>query len=395
MKRTLAVLLALFAICGLLGAQNKAALQIQCNQSGAQVFVSGRLLGTTSPNLALLLPAGTYQVKVVKSGFNDFDATVNLPSSGAVVQANLVAKGTAAPPPAPAKPNVLTFTLSVTANVAGATVTVNGQGVGPAPWSSQLQMGAYTVLVSAPGYADYSQTVNLVSESVKVNAVLQPKSVQLTVTANVAGAEVYINGRLAGNAPFSAQVPPGSYAVLVRASNYVDFTQNVVVNGATQVTATLQPQNYQLDVDSTVSGAEVSVNGVAYGKTPWAALLPPGSYVVGVKAPGYQDYSAQVTMNGAQKVFASLQPLMASWQIKLPEIIVNKDLKGGHWSQLQVYVDGVQQKGTGNTAATTGQFLPGTHAIRIVSGALATETRFEAKAGLAYTIEPSFGLAVK
>ena len=118
-------------------------------------------------------------------------------------------------------------------------------------------------------------------------------------------------------------------------------------------------------------------------------MLPPGGYSVVVRAPGYNDYVASVTLNGPQTVMAALQPAAAGWQILLPEAYTNKDLKGGHWSHIQVYVDGQLQK------SPSGQVVAGRHVIRLVSGGLAVETIVEFQAGRTYSFEPTLGLTVK
>lgn len=523
MKRFISVLFMIVLIIGAVSAQNRGALQIQCNQSGAQVFIANKLMGTTNPNFATLLPAGTYAVKVAKAGFEEFNATINHQSSGTILQVNLLPKGSVAPAPAPAPapslfplqvlanqpnsevlingqskgrapitvqvpagqytvivraPNMiefrqvvdvngpvtvnanamapqpqqltvssnvqgaevlinknpagktpfsatvapgsyavtvrapgfvefnqnvvvsgpvqvnatlqpLSFALTVSANVQGAGVFINGNQAGKTPFSATVAPGSYSVSVRAPGFVDFNQNV-VVNGPVQVNATLQQVTFALTVSANVPGADVYLNNNLAGKAPFSAQLPAGSYAVTVRAAGYVDFNQNVVVSGPAQVNAALQPLTYQLTVDAVnFKGAQVLINGNPAGQTPFAAMLPPATYGVTIKAPGFTDFAASVALNGPQQVQATLQPAPASWQVVVPDAAANKDLKGGHWSQIQVYVDGVLQK------ASSAQVTPGRHVLRIVSGGLAVESPVDFQPGKAYTFEASLGFTVK
>ncbi len=396
MKRLLVLISILLVLGPAAFAQNKGALQIVCNQSGAQVFINGRLMGTTAPNIALLLPAGQYAVKVAKAGFLPYDTTVNLSSSGTVINVNLVQPGAPPPPPQAQRMNTLpppallnNFSISVQSNVPGAQVIINGNPAGTTPFSSQVPVGSYTVLVRAPGYLDYSQNV-LVNGVVNLQANLIPIAFSLSVNANVAGAEVIINGNSAGRTPFSAQVPGGSYSVLVRAPGYQDFSQNVVVSGAAQVNANLQPLSYQLNVVATnVNAAQVLLNGNPMGQTPFVSMLPPGTYGLTVRAPGYLDFSTQLTLTGTQTVTATLMPSLAGWQLSFPESFVNKDLKGDHAAQVQVYIDGVQQR------AANGQLAAGRHVLRLVAGGLAFETNIDVQAGKTYTFEPTLGLMVR
>ena len=53
-----------------------------------------------------------------------------------------------------------------------------------------------------------------------------------------------------------------------------------------------------------------------------------------------------------------------------------------------IHIDGASVKGT------QGQFFPGRHTIRIVSGGMAAETFLDAQAGRVYTIEPMLGISI-
>jgi hypothetical protein len=331
MKRIASLILSLLVLGGgAVFAQNKGALTIQCNVTGAKVYISGRLAGYTTPNFSQLLNAGSYQIRVVKSGLPEFSTTVNM--NGQPVILNVVL-GAQQPQPVPEQPK-------------------------PVPQPQPIP---------------------------------QPQVLQhsLSVDSNVRGAEVYINGNSAGRTPFSGKLPEGSYNVMVRSPGYIDFNQNVVVRGNTHVNAVLQGMSYQLNVDTgALRGAQVILNGSIVGQTPYAGSLQPGSYSLILRLPGYGDYSIQLNMNGPQTVSALLQPLAATWQLSLPDSSVNKDMRGGHWSQIQVFIDGAPVKGN------QGQFFPGRHSIRVVSGGMAAETFIDAQSGRVYTIEPMLGISV-
>ncbi len=448
-------------------AQAKANLVIQSNVSGAQVYVDGRLFGNAAPGLTLSLPQRTYQIKVSKPGYQDFNTTVNLGPSGAIVQANLIAIGqppapapTPAPPPATSGKPTLSVTsnppsasvfvngsmmgltpysgqytpgtykvsvrrsgyqdynqtvvlssstqlninlvsnqpapppppvnlgLSVNGNVPGAEVLLNGSSVGRIPFNTQVPQGSYNVTVRAPGYADFNQSI-IVNGPTQINANLQAIQVGLSVNANVMGAEVYLNGSLAGRTPLNLNVVPGSYNLTVRAPGYADYNQSIVVNGATQINANLQPNQVGLSVNANVQGAEVFLNGSRVGNVPFSLNVIPGSYNVTVRAPGYGDYNQSVVVSGPTQVNAVLVGVMSSWQINVPDNMVNKDMKGGHWSQIQVYLDGNLQRGP------SGQVGAGRHVIRVTSGGMAVELVFDAQPGRSYSFEPYMGINVK
>ncbi len=315
MKKISAFVLALLVLTGIpLYAQNKGALTITCNVIGAQVYINGKIAGTTTPNFSMLLKAGTYQIRVSKKGLPDFNTTINM--NGLPVTLNVVLGG-AAPTPVPQ----------------------------PVP-------------VPAP------------------QPVPQPQHT-LTIHSNVNGADVLINGSLAGHTPYQAQINDGSYTIIVRAAGYSEYNANLSIRGNTTVNANLQAMNFVLNVNATnVQGAEVILNGQSIGRTPFTGSLQPGVYNLTLRMPGYSDYNVQVNMNGPQTVSAYLQPQMASWQIN------------GYNSQIQFYIDGQPVRNS------QGQFAAGRHSIRIVIGSLATETTIDAQAGRNYSIQPVLGVNV-
>jgi hypothetical protein len=391
MKRVVALVLGVLFLCGGAIAQNKGALVIQCNVTGAQVLINGKLYGNTTPNYSMLVPAGTYKITVKKNGYVDYTNTVAVTAAGVVLQVNLKSVNEAPPPP-----QVLNYGLTVSANINGADVFINGNPAGKTPFAAQVPNGSYTVLVRAGGFIDFTQNIVINGGPFQVNAMLQGQNQQLSIQANVNGADIFINGNVAGKTPFVSQVPMGSYSVLIKAPGYVDFGQNILVgNGPVQVNATLQALSYQLNVNANVDGALVFINGAQVGQTPYISLLPQGNYVVLIRAAGFIDYQAQLTVNGPQAINASLQPMPASWQLRLPEGLVNKDIKKGQARGIQVWVDGVLQAESLGPIFAAGQLQPGKHLFRIVSGGLAVETQVEMQSGKAYSIEPAMGIMVK
>jgi hypothetical protein len=154
--------------------------------------------------------------------------------------------------------------------------------------------------------------------------------------------------------------------------------------------------NYGLSVSSNVGGATVFINGNPAGQTPFTGQLPNGSYMVLVRAPGYMDFGQTVVVgNGPVQINAMLQPMLASWQLRLPENFMNRDTRPGHPREIQVWVDGAIQPEAQWPVLAAGQLMPGRHNIRIVSGALAAETQLDVQAGRAYILEPILGIDVK
>ena len=122
--------------------------------------------------------------------------------------------------------------IIVNANVSNYKLYVNG-ALAESP--AVLPMGEYDVVILKNGYTEWSQHVTLDQDSVTLNAELM-RDMQygtLTVTADVDGAWVYINGEEYGVAPMQVNLPYGSYNVQVEKDGYDTFRQSVSIQSTT------------------------------------------------------------------------------------------------------------------------------------------------------------------
>lgn len=122
--------------------------------------------------------------------------------------------------------------IIVNANVSNYKLYING-AVSENP--AVLPMGEYDLVILKNGYTEWNQHVSLQQDSVTVNAELQ-QDIQygtLTVTADVDGAWVYINGEEYGVAPMQVNLPYGSYHVRVEKDGYTAFNHTIQIQGST------------------------------------------------------------------------------------------------------------------------------------------------------------------
>lgn len=197
-------------------------LAVTSNPPGAQVFVNGQLVGNTPVNLSL--NPGSYTLELRRQGYQTYRTTVAIaPGANSRINVNL-------------SPVVSQGVLTVTSNPSNADVYINGRLVGRTPYSARLNSGTYTVEVRRPGYQDYRTTVTVqagrtttVSATLTLPAPPTGATGVLSVVTDVPGADVYIDGRLAGRTPINLQLRPGRYTLEVRSGGRIVYRQAVQV----------------------------------------------------------------------------------------------------------------------------------------------------------------------
>jgi hypothetical protein len=120
--------------------------------------------------------------------------------------------------------------VKVAANLAGSMLSIDGKEVGALPLAPQnIPSGEHTVTVKRPGYAVFVKKVQIPGgRSVEVEAKLTAVAAVLTVTSDVAGAQVLLNGRSIGVAPLTElEVPPGPAEIAVIKEGFREETQKI------------------------------------------------------------------------------------------------------------------------------------------------------------------------
>lgn len=273
--------------------------------------------------------------------------------------------------------------VTIATNPRGAQVTID-KVTRTSPAVFKLPAGTYNVIIELANFQ--TQTVVLTVDTSKgasqtFNYALQAATFRLTVRPNVREATLTLNRELQkGTMPWSQPLPQGTYAVVVSAKGYVDFTQNVRLDRDTVLDVTLVPATFRLTVQSAVKDAVVTVNRVAKGPVPYQEPLPVGTYEIVVSARGYEDFVQTVVLERDTAVTAELKAAMAS--LVLPARYLEGEVK-----TLRFYLDG---KLVNPQLAATGvvQVTAGRHQIRLASApaGLAVEGEMTFEAGVQYEL---------
>ena len=123
---------------------------------------------------------------------------------------------------------------------------------------------------------------------------LDPFVSTVTVTANEAGATLFIDDQEAGPTPFTSPVPidVGPHELRLHKDGFTDVKQTVTVSGGTPAKATfdIQPTVKKADVTVQVTGApgaNVVIDGIDMGQAPFKGELVAGRHTFEARAPGF------------------------------------------------------------------------------------------------------------
>ena len=200
-------------------------------------------------------------------------------------------------------PKIKTGWIVLESEPSGASVFINDEFVGNTPLSNYKQAyGTYQYRLESPNYHPATGTIELKTGRFEQKIALKPAfgsisdkyaprqlevmvedgqtaNVSLTLDARYAritinsldGAEIYSNGKLLGKGHISEDMMEGYYDLEARLNHHKPVTKQIqVVAGQSQeVTLNPIPKYGSLDVISNPHGADITIDGKSYGKTPF------------------------------------------------------------------------------------------------------------------------------
>jgi serine/threonine protein kinase len=301
-------------------------LLVAANVSGAKITVDSRSdPAWVTPYTISDLSVGSHQVVVSKDGYDDYQQSVTIEggkTSG--INANLAPRPPEVPPQPPAEeraagkvnaakkgvetPSVIPVPrgaggtpgaktksgqLLVTANVSGATLSIDG--VTQSNWSPSssidLSAGYHQVVVSKDGYDDVQRSVTIEGgKTSRVNAQLTEPTGEVEVPRTPAGVDVFMDGKLVGPGPQNVKI--GEHKFFVKGP--WGTTQVKVFKVESGGTVFLRVPEAGGDAGTLVvpvntipSGATVTVDGTRYDvQTPTSFSLTPGRHTLVISHSG-------------------------------------------------------------------------------------------------------------
>ncbi|WP_048145600.1 PEGA domain-containing protein [Methanoplanus limicola] len=269
--------------------RNAGTLQVNSTPSGASIWLDGVDTGNVTNSTFTDLSVGSHTVNLTLSGYENSSKVVDVTvDNTTLADFTLVRKA---------------GTLQVNSTPSGASISLNGIDTGKTTnWTfADQSVGSYTVNVTLSGYVNSSKVVDVTPDNTTLaDFTLVRNAGTLQVNSTPVGASISLNGIDTGkttNWTFADQ-SVGSYTVNVTLSGYENSSQvvDVTPDNTTLADFTLVRNAGTLQVNSTPSGASISLNGIDTGKTTnWTfADQSVGSYTVNVTLSGYENSSKVV-----------------------------------------------------------------------------------------------------
>jgi hypothetical protein len=241
-------------------------LEVRASETGARVFIDGKLMGSTPLPGPVDLVEGEHVVVIDKPGFQRFQKVVAIVAGETrELQAQLPIENTGR--------------LRVT--VAGEErmrVIVDGKDVGETPFEGELPVGAHEVSGRSTAARASATTVEIVAgETISVE--LSPvRFGTLEVRVDGDGGTIAIDGEEVGQGRHRVELPEGAHAIRVTREGYVPFEKPVeVVAGDVHVETVTLRKLAAGQIEGQAEDAAWSFDGVYGGLVLMGMFEPTGA----------------------------------------------------------------------------------------------------------------------
>ena len=197
----------------------------------------------------------------------------------------------------------------------GSAVYIDNEYVGTSPVvSGKLTAGRHEVKLVKSLYKTHIQTVEInEGDVIKLTPSLIPNYGTVNITTPDVLAGIYINDAYKGKGTWKGRLDPGTYKVEARRDNHRPTAQYIEIADGENRKVTCPsptPINGSLAISSTPPDADLYIDGVLVGKTPYySSDILVGTHRVKIVAPDHRDWVDYVTVEESKP--AELSPIMS------------------------------------------------------------------------------------
>ncbi len=255
-------------------------------ESEADVDIGGLLLPFGQ---RLLMRPGDYPITITAPGYHPLEGQLSVTSEDSQTVEFILQP----------LPGQLTFT----SEPAGARVLIDNEQIGETPLKDvAVEAGARTLTVEADRYISLTQDLEVTGREIRqqLDLTLSPAWADISIDTVPSGASVLVDGETVATTPATLEVLQGERQLMLQMPSFASWqTALEVIAGEAQDLGRieLEPASGLVDLASTPSGANVTVNGEFQGQTPLElALAPDRPQRLAVFKPGYRRHNETLTV---------------------------------------------------------------------------------------------------
>ena len=268
-------------------------LELRISPEPDEVDVSGLFPPVKIGDRYLLLPS-VYTVTVRKQGYHDFGTQVQVGRDGTQSLAVNLEK----------LPGLLNLRLTPADGVevySGDTLLTTTP-----PTTIEFAAGRHRLRLSKPRYQPHETEIDIEGANIvqELEVALVPDWADITINSTPEGAELLIDGSLAGTTPLTLPLLSGAREIRLRLESYSPESRTITVEAGVEADLffELTPLPGTLKLTSVPEGAAVNVGNNYQGTTPLTLTLPSGlAQEITLSRPGHLSVSRRVTLSPGEE----------------------------------------------------------------------------------------------
>jgi hypothetical protein len=244
-------------------------------------------------------------------------------------------------------PTILQTKIVVTTTPPGAILWIDDKvspPIGTSPFDGNSKIGPRTIIAELEGYARAEVLVDIKQgSSTPVNITLKEASSKISVNSDPQGADVLIDGAVAGVTPYSGKVPPGKHEIRVTKSGFgsliypIEASKGKPFDFQGKLPPPVAILSFVLPTD--ISDAEILVNNKPVEKGKKSIEVEGGDHTIVAKAPGFRVFQTTVAATAGQSYDIKLEPKKQGLYIDVqPNTKEAKILAAGKEAPNQLFV---------------------------------------------------------